>query len=88
LKVEFKGSFLKDLKKLDDRNTRDKVRAIIETVEQAPNLNQMENLKKLKGGDHYYRVRLGDYRIGMIVEEDKVIFVRFLHRKDIYRYSP
>ena len=33
-----------------------------------------------------YRMRVGDYRIGIAVEEDEVEFVRFLHRHDVYRY--
>jgi mRNA interferase RelE/StbE len=51
-------------------------------------LQEVENLKKLRGGDRYYRIRIGDYRIGLAVEESTVIFVRFLHRKDVYRYFP
>ncbi|MGA9351150.1 MAG: type II toxin-antitoxin system RelE/ParE family toxin [Anaerolineae bacterium] len=42
----------------------------------------------MKGYDTFYRIRLGDYRIGIEVLEDKVILVRILHRKDIYRYFP
>ena len=59
-----------------------------ELVEQAQHLGQVANLKKLRGGGNYYRIRVGDYRIGLIVEGDAVTFVRFLHRKDIYRYFP
>jgi mRNA interferase RelE/StbE len=36
----------------------------------------------------YYRIRLGDYRVGLKIENNTVCFVRFLHRKDIYRYFP
>ena len=45
-------------------------------------------MKKLKADGDYYRVKIGDYRIGMTLEEDVVIFVRVLHRKDVYRYFP
>ncbi|HEY4721787.1 MAG TPA: type II toxin-antitoxin system RelE/ParE family toxin [Anaerolineae bacterium] len=48
----------------------------------------MANIKKLQGGTNYYRIRVGDYRVGLVVESDTVTFVRFLHRKDIYRYFP
>lgn len=48
----------------------------------------MTNLKKLKGGGNYYRIRVGEYRIGIIVEGDAITFVRCLHRKEIYRYFP
>ena len=49
---------------------------------------EIGDLKKLRGGERYYRIRLGEYRIGLILEGDKVVFVRFLPRKDIYRYFP
>ncbi|WP_417909752.1 type II toxin-antitoxin system RelE family toxin [Candidatus Electronema sp. PJ] len=45
-------------------------------------------MKKLKGYDTFYRVRIGDYRIGLKLAEDGLIFVRCLHRKEIYRYFP
>jgi mRNA-degrading endonuclease RelE of RelBE toxin-antitoxin system len=31
---------------------------------------------------------LGDYRLGLVIEDDIVTLVRILHRKDIYRYFP
>ncbi|MGA1264796.1 MAG: type II toxin-antitoxin system RelE family toxin, partial [Prochlorothrix sp.] len=52
------------------------------------------NLLKLKGYDTYYRIRVGDYRIGLEVlhQSDsgnlEIVFVRVLHRKEIYRYFP
>jgi mRNA interferase RelE/StbE len=45
-------------------------------------------LKKLKGGGNYYRVRVGEYRVGLVIEGDSVTFMRFLDRKEIYRYFP
>lgn len=88
MKVEFKNSFSKDLKKLKDEKLKNQVRELIELTEQVQNLQQLENIKKLRGTDRYYRIKLGDYRIGLILESGTLIFVRFLHRKDIYRYFP
>jgi len=48
----------------------------------------VSNLTKLSGSSGFYRIRVGDYRIGIAVEEDEVEFVRCLHRRDIYRYFP
>ncbi|MGH8000971.1 MAG: type II toxin-antitoxin system RelE family toxin [Brasilonema sp.] len=56
-----------------------------------PNILSFEeitNLKKLKGYDNAYRIRIGDYRIGIIFDDETVMFQRVLHRKDIYRYFP
>jgi mRNA interferase RelE/StbE len=86
--VRFKESFVRDLWNIKDKGLLTQVRELIEPVEQAPHLGQVANLKKLRGGGNYYRIRVGDYRIGLIVEGDAITFVRFLHRKDIYRYFP
>ncbi|WP_202218315.1 type II toxin-antitoxin system RelE/ParE family toxin [Okeania sp. KiyG1] len=48
----------------------------------------MRNIKKLKGEEEYYRIRVGDYRLGIKVNDGIVFFVRILHRKEIYRYFP
>ena len=45
-------------------------------------------LEKLKSYKTFYRIRAGDYRIGIEIVNDKIIFTRFLHRKDIYKYFP
>lgn len=88
MKTEFRRSFAKDLENVRDKQLRQRVKEVIETVEQIDSLQGMDGVKKLKGGDLFYRIRVSNYRLGLIVEGDTVIFVRFLHRKDIYRYFP
>ena len=88
MRAEFKSSFVRDLRKVKDKELRDRIAEVIELVEKARGLQEIENMKKLRGGDYYYRIRVGDYRLGLIVERDTVIFVRCLHRRDVYRYFP
>ncbi len=88
MNTQFKESFTHDLRRIRDRDLLNRVRAVIETVEQAPNLAEVPGLERLKGWSNYYRLRVGDYRVGLAVEGDTVTLVRFLHRKDIYRYFP
>ena len=88
MRVEFKKSFARDLKKTKEKQLLQQIKEIIEEVEHAPSVEVINNLKQLKGGENYYRIRLGDYRIGLKLENDVVVFVRFLHRKEIYRYFP
>lgn len=88
MKVEFKESFAKDLKGIKDQGHLRRVKELIEAVEQANSLAVTPNLKKLKGGGNYFRLRVGDYRVGISLENDTVIFVRCLNRKDIYKYFP
>ncbi|MBA3767055.1 MAG: type II toxin-antitoxin system RelE/ParE family toxin [Acidobacteria bacterium] len=88
MKVEFRESFAKDLKGVDDKGLLKRAKEIIEVIEKADSLAAMSNLKKLKGGGNYFRLRIGDSRIGIALEDNTVVFVRFLNRKDIYKYFP
>ena len=88
MNVLFESSFFRDLKRVKDRRLRQKVWKIIEDVKAAPDLRHIPNLTKLRGHADYYRIRVGEYRIGLEIVGDTVIFVRFLHRRDLYRYFP
>ena len=88
MKIDFKKSFPKDLRKINDKNILKKVKDVIDTIENSPSLMEIKNVKQLTSGEKYYRIRIGDYRIGLKLENEVVVFVRFLHRREIYRYFP
>ena len=88
MRVEFKSSFGKDLRQIKDLAVRQRIREAVGRVEQAAHLQQIGNLHKLYGEGPDYRLRVGDYRVGIRLEGDVLIFVRCLHRKDMYRYFP
>jgi mRNA interferase RelE/StbE len=88
MKVDFKKSFLKELKKLKNKSLQNAIYQSILQVESAENISQVHNLKKLNGFDHHYRIRVGEYRIGLKIEKEIVYFVVFEHRKDIYKGFP
>ena len=86
--VEFLSAFHKDLGKLKDKAVREQVIQIIEEVEKAKDFLEVRNVKKLKGHKSAYRIRTGDYRIGIFLNKGAVEFARILNRKDIYRLFP
>ncbi len=88
MQVSFEASFARDLKRLKDRRLRERVRQIIEEAKNAKNLVDIKNLNKISGYTTFYRIRFGDYRVGIEVVRGEIIFVRILHRKEIYRYFP
>lgn len=88
MNVSFRSSVARDLNRITDKNLLRRVREAIEAVEHAQSINDLPNLKKLKSSKNYYRLRIGDYRIGLAFEDDALVFVRFLNRKEIYRYFP
>jgi mRNA interferase RelE/StbE len=89
VKTSFKKSFAKDLKTHNmDKSLLARVQETILEVEASDSINSIKNLKKLKAEGSYYRIRVGNYRIGLIIEKEIVTFVRVLHRSQIYRYFP
>ena len=43
------------------------------------------DVRRLSGAANAWRLRVGDYRGIYAIEESKIVFTRFGHRKDIYR---
>lgn len=89
MKVRFKKTFLKDLDRLpvDMKNRVQEL--VFNTIPQTEGLELVGKVKKIKGHDSYYRIKMGDYRIGIkMLDNDTLIFFRVLHRKDIYRFFP
>ncbi len=86
--VKVDRTFQKDLRKIESRTLNLKIVKVIEAVQQAKDIHQIKDLKKLKGTTDNYRIRLGEYRLGIIIQGNTVEFIRCLHRKDIYRYFP
>lgn len=88
MNVEFRASFAKDLKNISNKDLLRRVRETIEEIELAHSLKDVSGLKKLKAAGSYYRIRVGEYRIGLILTGGTLVFVRCLDRKEIYRYFP
>jgi mRNA interferase RelE/StbE len=88
MKTEFAQSFARDLKKIRDEALLARVAWLISEFDEAESLDKVGGVKKLAGHRGAYRVRIGDYRLGLHINGDTVEFVRFLHRKDIYRDFP
>lgn len=78
MKTAFRKNFARDLKKIKNQEIRDCVRQAIEEVEAATELSVISNLKKLSGTDGFFRIRLGDYRMGLVLEGETIEFVRCL----------
>jgi len=88
MKVVFTKQFNKDIGKIKDRRIASLVESAIVTVKLSSKLSEINNLKKLTDYNNAYRIRIGDYRLGIFVDDEAIMFTRFLHRKEIYRYFP
>lgn len=88
MEVKIDKSFQKDTKKINDQKLLEKLAAKIKEIQEASTLNEIRGLKKLKGKSSEFRIKISEYRIGIIINGSTVEFIRCLHRKDIYKYFP
>ncbi len=74
--------------------TRDKViksrlKSIIEKVAETQSIDEIPNITQIVGHPGFYRIRVGDYRIGISLEEDTIWFLYFGKRDEsIYKKFP
>lgn len=88
MKAIFRRSFERDLKRIKDRSVLEQAKQVIEETEAAAKLHEVTGAKKLSGEGSFFRIGVGEYRIGMAVVGSEVEFVRCLHRREIYRRFP
>lgn len=88
MQVKYNRAFIKDIKQLPPEIKEDVERLSLYEIPKLKDITEIKNLKKIKGHPSFYRIRIGDYRLGIEYRETTVVFMRVLHRKDIYRYFP
>ena len=80
--------FEKDVKKELSKSNQQQLAGILEKLQEANSIKEVSNIKKLKGYKSAYRARMGDYRIGFILEGNVIKLSRIMHRSEIYKYFP
>jgi len=88
VKTLYKRTFIRDLSSLPEQ-VKEKIQTIVfNEIPNMQDISQISGLKKIRGHKRYYRIKIGGYRIGIEIRENTIVFMRVLHRKDIYRYFP
>jgi len=89
VKFKIEKSFDRDVDRIHDKKVLKKLSALISMIENAQTICEIPHIKKIEGYESYYRIKIGDYRLGLEASSIKeVTLMRILHRKDIYRYFP
>jgi mRNA interferase RelE/StbE len=89
MNIEFDRSFSKSLNKIRDSFVKNRIEHIIIEFDKADTIVDIKNIKKLVGFQNYYRIRIGNYRLGIeLTNQFTARFIVIAHRKDIYRFFP
>lgn len=82
-------AFAKDVSKINNKVLRESLKTLIQHLQQAELITHLTGVKKLTGYKEFYRVRVGNYRIGFrYADGNEITLIRCLHRKDIYKVWP
>ncbi|NVK86340.1 MAG: type II toxin-antitoxin system RelE/ParE family toxin [Cytophagia bacterium] len=88
MEVVYLKSFSKDLDKINNKKLKESLLELIENCKSANSISELAGSKRLVGFRTAYRIRVGNYRVGVFFEDNCVTFARVLHRKDIYKLFP
>lgn len=75
MKLRFTKQFEKQLDKIQDKRIRNQIARVLQEVKDTPQLSGIASVKKLKGFSNAYRIRSGNYRIGLLFEPDGSVTV-------------
>jgi mRNA-degrading endonuclease RelE of RelBE toxin-antitoxin system len=91
MEYEYQSSFVRDAKKLP-KNVREGLVEIIDNIQNADQVADIEGVTKMVGYSNSYRIKvksIKDFRIGFFLNEEGVIILsRIVARKDIYKVFP
>ncbi len=88
MKIEIRKKFLIELSKIQPEVRSEIEDFIFEEFPANPSIKVWDNIAALKGNDSCKKIPFGDYRIGIKVKDNSVIFERIRHYHDIYRIQP
>lgn len=88
-KVEYTKRFLKELASLP-QDLKSSIELIVFEELETDNPFELGYLKKMKGYKDKYKIRMGDYRVGLTLDKKNqtIICQRVAHRREIYKIFP
>ena len=83
MKVLYKKTFLKDVESFPSDAHKIICREAFEIIPALSSVREHEDIRKLSGHEKFYRIRVGQFRTGIELRGDIIVFYRVPHRKDI-----
>lgn len=81
MKVTVRKRFIKDAALIKSAQLFDEIINLLEVASRTEKAADIPGFKVLKGYKNYGRIRLDQYRIGVVIQSNSIIFVCILSRK-------
>jgi len=88
MKVEFRSSFLNDIKKLKSKYTVNLIQRVIENCETARSISEIRHCEPLQSRGKFFKIKHGQFRFGIFIDKGIVEFLKFGTRQNFYDDFP
>ena len=88
MEIRYHARFDRDTRRIRSRDLSSRLERTIAELKAASNITEVSGVQLMTGWENHYCIRIGDYRLGIALEGDVVVLVRFGHRSDFYRGFP
>ena len=86
--VEPTRRFRRDVRGIGSAQIRRRLDQVIQELIEANNVTEVTGVSRLRAEGQHYRIRIGDYRLGITMDGETAVLCRFLPRGEIYRHFP
>ena len=88
MEVSYSKKFLKQLAGIPSE-TRVKIEGFVfNELVSVSSISSLGKVEKMQGYDGFYKVRFGNYRLGLVIENDVITVKTVMHRREIYKFFP
>ena len=88
MEIRYGSRFARDVARTRNPDFRRRLEEVIEDLKRASSLTEVSNVRGIVGWEGHYRIRVGDYRLGIEMDGETVILRRAGHRREFNRYFP
>jgi len=88
MKIKYSKKFLKQLAAVPS-DIRSKIESFVfEELVSTLSIYELGKVEKMKGYDGFYKVRFGNYRLGLVLENEIITIKTVMHRREVYKFFP
>ena len=86
IKITATNKALKQMEKLPE-NIKNRINELLDVLKNVPIPVKVYDVKKIKGREHTYRIRIGNYRVVYLFEKEKkeITILLILKRGKVYK---
>lgn len=88
MKVIYRKSFLKDIKRQNSRLISELIHSVIENCENANTIADIKHCEPLQSKGKFYKLKYGKYRFGIYIDKATIEFLKFGTRQNFYDDFP